>query len=154
MSCITIQSADKNNSVHIEPSESGYRITASFQGESITNKCVRFTGVHDFVKTLAEVVRSHNGWAILDGTEDCRLVVEADQELDHRWLTFHVARHFKVFNPRKERSRASFIMLSGSFPISDESYGKMTQGLTELFEQHESKEFNNLPEPMPDGAGL
>ena len=138
MSIITIQSVDKNDSIHIEPSESGHLVRASFRGESITNKSVGFTGVPDFTKMLADVVRNRNGWAILDGTEDFRLVVEADRELDHVWLTFHVARYFKIHNPKKERSRSSFIMLTGSFPISDEISGRMIHSFTELFAKHET----------------
>jgi hypothetical protein len=137
MSFITVQSLDKNDSVHIEPSESGYLVTASFRSESITNKSVCFTGVPDFTKMLADVVRNRSGWAILDGTEDCRLVVEADLELEHLWLTFHVARYFQIRNPKKERSRVAFIMMTGSFPIFDELCEKMIHGFTELFEKHE-----------------
>jgi hypothetical protein len=139
MSFITIQSVDRNDSLRIERSDSGHRVTASFQGESIANRMVRFADARDFIRTLAEVTRSRNGWAILDGTEDCRLVVEADRSLEHFWLTFHVARYFKIINPKRERSRLSFIKLSGSFPIASESYSNMVCSFAKVFEEPETQ---------------
>ncbi len=139
MSFITIRSVEGNDSLRIGRSESGHIVAASFQGESITNRRVCFAGTRNFLHTLAEVTRSGNGWAILDGTEDCRLVVEVDRNLDHLWLTFQVARQFKIVNPRKERSRLSFIKLTGSFPISSESGSHLVRGFTELFEEHENQ---------------
>ena len=139
MSFITIQSVNRNDSLRIERSDSGHLVTALFQGESIANRMVRFAGTHDFIRTLAEVMRSRNGWAILDGTEDCRLVVEADRSLEHLWLTFQVARYFKIINPRKERSRLSFIKLSGSFPIADEFSRNMVRSFAGVFEEPETR---------------
>lgn len=139
MCFITIQSVDLNDSLRIGRSESGHLVMASFQGETITNRHVGFAGTRDFLRTLAEVTRSRNGWAILDGTEDCRLVVEADRNLEHLWLTFHVARNFQIANPKKERSRLSFIKLSGSFPIFSESGGNMLRSFTELFEEQKTQ---------------
>ena len=139
MSFITIRSVDGNDSLRIGRSDSGHLVTASFQGETITNRQVSFAGTRNFLHTLAEVTRGGNGLAILDGTEDCRLVVEADRNLEHLWLTFHVARYFHIVNPRQERSRLSFIKLSGSFPMSRESGSNLVRNFKELFEEQETQ---------------
>ncbi len=140
MRSITIQSTDKNASIYIERRDfeqfTDYVVTAMFRGERVTNEGVFFTSPETFLRALEMFERSRVGSAMLDGTEDCTLTIEADGQMGHAWLTFQVVRVLHAFSPQTGRSRSGRIALSGSFPVSGEFIGQMVHDFAELFREH------------------
>lgn len=143
MRTLTIQSIAKNASIQIERREFeqfvNYAVTASFHGERVANEGVVFTHTSAFVKSLEVFERSRTGSALLEGTEECKLTIEADGQMGHAWLTFQVARTLHAFSAQTGRGRSGRIVLSGSFPVSGDFIGQLVHDFTELFGEHEAR---------------
>jgi len=143
MRSLTILSTDKNASIQIERREFeqfvNYAVTASFHGERVTNEGVVFTHTSAFVRSLEVFERSRAGAPLLDGTEDCKLTIEADGQMGHAWLTFQVSRTLHAFSAQTGRGRSGRITLSGSFSVSGEFIGQLVFDFRELFGEHEAR---------------
>ena len=142
MRSIVIQSTDKNASINIERREyeqfTNYAITGSFDSERVANEGVVFTGTAAFLQALEAFDRSRAGSAILEGTEDCQLKIEADGKSGHAWLTFVVARTIYASSPQTGRSKSGRIVLSGSFPVAGEFIGQLVRDFSQLFKPYET----------------
>ncbi|HZF00494.1 MAG TPA: hypothetical protein VE344_01220 [Methylomirabilota bacterium] len=133
---VLIHSTDKTASIQIERLDyehfTNFAFTVSFGGERVTNESVVFTGISDFIQSLQRFERSRAGSALLDGTEDCRVSVEADGQAGHAWLAFQVARTLTAVSQQTGRSRLGRITLSGSFPVPGEFIAQMVHDFSEL----------------------
>jgi len=134
---ITIHSTDRDDSVQIERQETeqfvDYVVTALFRGERVTCNGIVFTDTSAFVQALELFERTRSGSAVLEGSEDCRLTVEADGRMGHAWLRFQVARTLYAFSPQTGGSRLGQITLRGSFAISGEFITQIVHDFAKLF---------------------
>jgi hypothetical protein len=112
-----------------------YIVTAVYRGERLTSKGVIFMAPATFVGALEVFERTRTGSAILEGSDHCRLVLEADGRMGHAWLTFHVARTLYAFSPQTGRSRSGEITLRGSFAVSGEFIRQIAHDFAELFRE-------------------
>src|SRR5262245_2140819 len=108
-------------------------MTASLDGQVVSNGEVYFTNTAEFERALAAFERTREGVAFLDGTEGCRIAIEPDGRAGHAWLDLQVARTLASSSPQTGRTRSGRITVAGGFAVAGDLVGQMVRDFARLF---------------------
>lgn len=138
-------STDGDSTCLLERREFGdftqYSFSVRFAGQSLANESVVFTEIPQFLTALESFAQTRKGIALLDGSEDCWLKIEADGSAGHAWCSFQVRRIVSARSPQTGNLRTGHITLQGSFPVAGEEIYLSVEGFKRVFSDSKSNDW-------------
>jgi hypothetical protein len=113
-----------------------YDLKATLKTRSVSNDAVSFCSMPDFLASLDVFERSRSGEAILNGTDDCRLVVRPNSLRGDAWIEFRVTQYLLLPCSPGKGDLYGHYSLSGGIAVLGEDVAALRDVFSRLFSEY------------------